>query len=61
MSNFLRKMFRESIGRYKEYIATLELGAVDANNGAIVDDLGADDANNGAVVDNSSNTKEAAL
>ena len=43
MSNFLRKMFRESIGRYKEYIATLELGAVDANNGAIVDDLGADD------------------
>ena len=43
MSNFLRKMFRESIGRYEGYIATLELGAVDANNGAIVDDLGADD------------------
>ena len=61
MSNFLRKMFRESIGRYKEYIATLELGAVDANNGAIVDELGVDDANNGAVVDDNSNANKAAL
>ena len=57
----LEKQFRENIGRYEGYIATLELGAVDVNNGAIVDELGADDANNGAVVDDNRNTKEAAL